>query len=132
MSMPALIMFHCVNHQLSHHKPGAEGTAQGVGFLEIKLDTKVQRCATRPLIRAWYVQLQTLEVFYTRKEQGIQWCLMKMSKAYVRRSLSSPHMLTEAAEQESQMPHSTLHQVLQKHLHAYAYKLCVMKAITPK
>jgi hypothetical protein len=46
-------------------------------------------------------------------------------------SVHSPCKLTRAAAHDLQMPHSTLHRVLQKCMHLYAYKLLVVQAITP-
>lgn len=107
-------------------------------FIETKSDTHFQRRfrkthqetpLPRPPIRVGTNPLKKTTVFCT-KLQGVQWCKVKMPKAYLRSS-SAAHISRLELRYELQMPHSTVHRVLGKRFHLYAYKLQVFQIIMP-
>jgi hypothetical protein len=101
------ILFHCVNHQLSCHKPTGEGIVNGVVYqtqVNQSKDLSEQHMTRRHHQDHWYVpatnSLRRPEELCTTKAQGIQWCLMKMSKEKGDVFFCSMHTLTRAVARE--------------------------------
>jgi hypothetical protein len=70
----ARILFHYVNHQLSHHKIAGKGTVCGV-VCQIKSDTPAQR-----LFRTAYATIKNIDICLVQtvlrdwKTYGQKWC----------------------------------------------------------
>jgi transposase len=108
-------------------------------FIETKSNTQVKRRfrttyhktpPSIPLIRAWYKQFQETGSVLHKKGTGCPRVSDENVERIYRIFVRSQRLSTRAAARELQMPHSTAHRVLRKHLRLRAYKLQVVQAIT--